>query len=250
MALAAALLLQVGTNLVNDWGDFRRGADGPGRLGPLRVSAAGLLAPGVVLAAGLAAFAGAAAVGAGLVVHAGWPIAVVGLAAVAAGIAYTAGPVPLAYQGLGEPLVFAFFGPIAVAGTEYVQAGRVTLVGLAAAVPIGLLATAILMVNNVRDLDTDRCAGKRTLPVRLGRTPARVLYAAVVLAALVAPLPLAASGLASPAVLAAAMSAPLAFRPLRSVLTRTDGPALNAALTATARLHLVFGSLLAAGLLL
>jgi len=246
--LAAALLLQIGTNLVNDWGDFRRGADAPDRLGPLRVTQAGLLTSAQVLTGAVAAFAAGAGLGLVLIAHAGWPIAAIGLAAIAAGALYTAGPWPLAYHGLGEAFVFLFFGPVAVCGTELVQAGRVSAAALAAAVPVGLLATAILVVNNVRDVETDRRARKRTLAVRFGRGAGRALYAAALGGAFAGPAVLVVARLASPAVLVAWASLLLAVRPLHAVLTCTDGPTLNAALAATARLHLVFGLLLAWGL--
>ena len=244
-ALGGALLLQIGTNLVNDWGDFRRGADGPDRLGPTRVAQAGLLTPGQVLAAGLGAFAGAATLGVLLIAQAGWPVVWIGVASIAAGIAYTAGPWPLAYHGLGEAFVFAFFGPVAVCGTELVQAGRVSGLAVAAAVPVGCLATAIILVNNVRDVDGDRRAHKRTLVVRLGRQAGRGLYAGMLALAFAAAVGIAAT---APMVLLALLAAPLARAPLLAVLRATDGPSLNAALAATARLHLAFGALLAIGL--
>jgi 1,4-dihydroxy-2-naphthoate octaprenyltransferase len=247
VALGAALLLQIGANLVNDWGDSRRGADGPDRLGPVRVTQAGLLPPARVVAGGAAAFAAATVLGLVLVARAGWPVVSIGAAAIVAAVAYTAGPFPLAYHGLGEPFVFLFFGPVAVCGAELVQAGHASLLGLFASVPVGCLATAILVVNNVRDVDGDRRAGQRTLAVRFGRRAGRALYAAALAAAFATPVALAAA-LAAPATLLPWLSAPLARAPLRAVLERTDGPALNAALVATARLHLVFGLLLAGGL--
>ncbi|HZP42982.1 MAG TPA: 1,4-dihydroxy-2-naphthoate polyprenyltransferase [Candidatus Binatia bacterium] len=246
-ALGAALCLQIGTNLVNDWGDFQRGADGPGRLGPARATQAGWLAPAHVLAGGLAAFALAAALGAGLVAAGGWPVVWIGLASIAAGIAYTAGPFPLAYHGLGEACVFVFFGPVAVCGTALVQAGHVSAAAALASVPVGCLAAAILLVNDVRDVDGDRRAAKRTLVVRIGRRAGRRAYAAAVALAF-AFAALLAAALGAPAALLAFLAAPLARAPLRAVLGATDGQTLNAALAATARLHLVFGALLAAGL--
>jgi 1,4-dihydroxy-2-naphthoate octaprenyltransferase len=247
LALATALSLQVGTNLVNDWGDHRRGADGPDRLGPTRVTQAGLIAPPHVLAAGLGAFALAAVLGGVLAARAGWPVIWLGLASIAAGIAYTAGPFPLAFHGLGEVFAFVFFGPVAVCGTELVQRGRMSLTGLAAALPLGCLAAAILLVNNVRDVDGDRRAAKHTLVVRIGRRAGRRTYAVALGLAFAAPLALAAL-CDEPAALLALLAAPLARRPLRAVLEATDGPSLNAALAATARLHLTFGTLLALGL--
>jgi 1,4-dihydroxy-2-naphthoate octaprenyltransferase len=246
IALAAALLLQIGTNLINDWGDFRRGADGPDRLGPIRVTQAGLLSPGQVAAAGAGAFAIAAVLGLLLAAEAGWPVIVVGLAAIGAGVAYTAGPWPLAYHGLGELFVLVFFGPVAVCGTELVQTGGVSALAVGASIPVGCLATAILLVNNVRDVDGDRVAAKRTLAVRFGRPAGRALYATMLGAAFVAPAGLAL--LAVPASLVTWFCAPLVRGPLGAVLHHTDGPTLNTALGDTARLHLAFGLLLAVGL--
>lgn len=244
-ALAAAVLLQIGTNLVNDWGDARRGADGPERLGPTRVTQSGLVPPDRVAAAAAGAFAAAAVLGIVLIAAAGWPVAVIGAGAIVAGVAYTAGPWPLAYHGLGEAFVFVFFGPVAVCGAELVQAGAVSALALAASLPVGLLATAILLVNNVRDVDGDRRVAKRTLAVRLGRPAGRAMYAAAVGMAFATATVIAAT---IPAALLSWLSIPLVRSPLRAVLHRTDGPALNAALAATARLHLAFGLLLAGGI--
>ena len=246
-ALAGAVLLQVGTNLVNDWGDFRRGADGPDRLGPPRAVQSGWLTPSEVLRGAALVFGGAVAIGGWLVARGGWPIAGIGLGSLVAAVAYTAGPFPLAYHGLGEAFVFAFFGPLAVCGTELAQAGRMSALGLLASLPVGCLAAAILLVNNVRDVDGDRRAGKRTLAVRLGRGAGRASYAGAVSAAFLGAAALAA-WLQAPAVLLSWLAMPLALAPMRRVLRYTDGPALNRALAATARLHLAFGLLLAAGL--
>jgi len=249
-ALAVALLLQVGTNFVNDWGDHRRGADGPDRLGPARAVAAGWVTPAQMAAAGALAFAAAAALGALLLARGGAWAALLGVASIASGIAYTAGPFPLAYRGLGELFVFAFFGPVAVCGTELVQARAVSALAVAASVPVGLLAAAILVVNNVRDVDADRRAAKNTLAVRFGAPAARRLHTGLVGTALLSPLVLWSSGLASAAVLVALAAMVPAIAPLRVVRTRRDGPALNRALADTARVHLVFGALLAAGIAL
>jgi len=248
LALAVALLLQIGTNFVNDWGDHRRGADGPDRVGPVRAVAAGWISPAAMAGAGLGAFAGAALLGAALVARGGPWAALLGVASIAAGIAYTAGPCPLAYRGLGEPFVLAFFGPVAVCGTELVQSGAVSPLGLASSVPVGLLATAILVVNNVRDVASDARAGKRTLAVRLGAAAARRLYVVLVAAALFAPLALWWSALAPASALLAIAAWPAARAPLHALRVEGDGPALNRALAATARLHLAFGALLATGI--
>lgn len=249
-ALLVALLLQVGTNFVNDWGDHRRGADGPDRIGPVRAVAAGWIAPAAMARAGAAAFAGAALLGLYLTARGGPVALLLGALSIVAGVAYTAGPYALAYHGLGEAFVLAFFGPVAVCGTELVQAGAVSALALAASLPVGLLAAAILVVNNLRDLDGDRRAGKRTLAVRLRRARTRALYAVLVGSAIASPLVLAGVGLAPVTVLLGLTATAAAVRPLRAVLLAHDGPALNGALADTARLHLAFGGLLAAGIAL
>lgn len=243
--LAAALLIQIGTNLANDYFDFRSGADGADRLGPLRVTSAGLVAPGAVLAAACATLGAAAGVGVALVAVGGWPILAVGVASIACAVGYTGGPFPLASHGLGDAFVFAFFGVVAVVGTAFLQTGRIEPLALAASLPVGALATAILVVNNVRDRRSDERSGKRTLAVRLGERAARLEYVALVALAYAAIAALAAAGNA--AALLALLPLPLAVREVRRFLAR-DGAALNASLAATAGLHLVTGLLLAAGL--
>jgi 1,4-dihydroxy-2-naphthoate octaprenyltransferase len=248
-ALLVALLLQIGTNFVNDWGDFRRGADGPDRVGPVRAVAAGWISPEAMAAAGAVAFGAAALLGLYLTVRGGAAALALGALSIAAGVAYTAGPFPLAYCGLGEAFVFAFFGPVAVCGTELVQAGQVSGLALAASVPVGGLAAAILIVNNVRDAVTDARAGKRTIAVRLGTARTRGLYVLLVGAALLSPVPMKWSGAAPPSVLLALLAMLAARAPLELV-RHASGSALNPALAQTARLHLVFGALLAAGIAL
>lgn len=241
-ALLGALLIQIGTNLVNDAADFARGADGPDRLGEARAVASGLLSPRAVWVAAALAFAGAAGVGVYLVAVGGLPILLVGLAGILAGVAYTAGPFPLAYRGLGDLFAFAFFGVVAVAGTFYVQAGHVTAPVVAAGAALGALAAAVLDVNNVRDLVQDERAGKRTLAVRLGRPLARAYYAALLGAAYATIAVLAALRL-GPLGLLPLATLPLAWRLVRVVATREDGPSLNAALAGTARLLLLASAL-------
>jgi len=249
-ALVGALFIQIGTNLSNDYSDARRGADTEDRLGPVRVTAGGLVPPRQVLRATALAFGIAVLAGSYLVATSGWELLVAGVLSILAGVLYTGGPRPYGYEGLGEVFVFLFFGIVAVAGSYFVQTEEVTAAALLLAVPVGLLATAILVVNNVRDLETDRRAGKRTLAVRLGRAGARRLYLLCVAGAfLTAPLPwLLEEGSAWLALVVLAL--PLALPVARTVLTRTDGPALNGALAATGRLQLVFCVLLALGLLL
>ncbi len=248
-ALLVALLLQIGANLANDVFDFRSGADTAERLGPTRVTQSGLIAPERVLAGTIAVVALAAACGLYLVWRGGWPILALGLLAIAATFAYTAGPLPLGYNGLGEVFVLLFFGVVAVAGTYYVQARELTPLALALSLPVGGPVTAILVVNNLRDLETDRAAGKRTLAVRLGRRATRREYAALVtLPYLILPI-LWLAGLLSAWWWLPWLSLPLAAALIRRVY-RDSGAALNASLARTAQLHLLFGFLLAISLLL
>jgi 1,4-dihydroxy-2-naphthoate polyprenyltransferase len=244
-ALVVALALQVGVNYANDYSDGLRGIDTPARLGPTRLTAAGLAAPAAVRRAAAISFAVAAAAGLALAVAVDLRLLLVGAAAIAAAVLYTGGPRPYGYAGFGELAVLVFFGLVATCGSAYVQLGRVPAAALAAAVPVGLGAVAILLANNVRDVDGDRLAGKRTLAVRLGRRRARDLFAVVVAAMFAAAALL---GLARPPVLLTLAAVPLAVVPVRLVRTRSDGPGLVAALGATARLQLAVSLLLTAGL--
>ncbi len=238
-ALAVAVLVQVGTNFSNDAHDFLHGADRLPRRGPLRVTAGGLLTPQQVLRGAWVAFGLACAAGLYLVWLRGWPLVLVGLACVAAGVAYTAGP-RLGYRGLGDLFVFVFFGLVAVVGTDYVQTGSVRGEAVWAAVPVGLTCTTILVVNNLRDIPTDAVAGKRTLAVRLGPLGTRVEYTACWLVALAWPLlrheQLSLFWLPW-------LAAPLVAATGWRVWTRQDPASLNAALRQTARLHLLYGAL-------
>ncbi|MBP1684907.1 MAG: 1,4-dihydroxy-2-naphthoate octaprenyltransferase [Deltaproteobacteria bacterium] len=247
-ALVGGLLIQIGTNLVNDVDDYERGADTAERQGPTRVIQAGLLSPREVRLAAWLAFAAAALVGMYLCVRGGWPIMLVGIAAILSGLAYTGGPWPLGYNGLGDVFVFIFFGLVAVVATFYVQAGTVTDAALAAAIPVGALATAILVVNNVRDCDTDRAAGKHTLAVRLGQSAGRLEYVALVLLAYAVPAVLWARG-AAVWILLPWVTVPWAFGLARLMVTCQEGARFNRALRSTARLHAAFGALFAVGLL-
>jgi 1,4-dihydroxy-2-naphthoate octaprenyltransferase len=249
-ALVGAIFIQVGTNLSNDYSDARRGADDEDRLGPVRVTAGGLVPPRQVLIATWASFGVAVAVGAYLVTVAGWQLLLVGAASILAGVLYTGGPRPYGYEGLGEVFVFLFFGIVAVTGSYFVQAERVTWEAVALAVPVGMLATAILVVNNVRDLETDRRAGKRTLAVKLGPVRARRLYAVLVLGAFaLVPLPWVLGSLSAWLLLALA-ALPLVPPLVRTVAERSDGPSLNGALARTGLLQLVFCALVSIGILL
>ena len=247
-ALLGAFAIQVGANLANDVADFRRGADTSERIGPPRVTQLGLLSQRHVLAGMWAAFGLATLAGLYLVAVAGWPVVAVGLASIAAALAYTGGPWPFGYHGLGEVFTFVFFGLVAVVGTYFVQAEEVSAGAFAAAVPIGLTVSAILMVNNIRDIATDAAAGKRTLAVLIGREASRWLFLATLALAYLWSAGLWLSGEFSAWTLLAWLSLPLAVPPARAVLASSHGPRLNAALRATARLHLVLGVLLAVGL--
>src|SRR3989440_4105339 len=249
-ALLGALFIQVGTNLSNDYSDARRGADTEDRLGPVGVTAGGLVPPRRVLVATYASFGVAVLAGIYLIAVAGWELLLVGAASILAGVLYTGGPRPYGYEGLGEVFVFLFFGIVAVAGSFFVQVGHLRWEAFALAVPVGLLAAAILIVNNFRDIDSDRRAGKRTLAVRLGRARTRSLFAVVVyLAYLLAPVTWLFGPLSS-WLLLPWLTLPLAAGVVRTIRNRTDGPSLNRALADTGLLQLAFCMLLAVGLLL
>jgi 1,4-dihydroxy-2-naphthoate polyprenyltransferase len=248
-ALLGAIFIQVGTNLSNDYSDARRGADTEDRLGPVRVTAGGLVPPRQVLIATYVTFGLAVLCGVYLVYVAGWELIAVGAASILAGVLYTGGPRPYGYEGLGEVFVFLFFGIVAVVGSYYVQTRQLPWEPFVCAVPVGLLASAILVVNNVRDVDTDRRAGKRTLAVRLGRERTRELYVAMLALAFVcAPLPWP-LGSMSAWLLLCWLAAPLAVAVARAVRTRVDGPSLNGALARTGMLQLLFCLLYSAGIL-
>ncbi|MFY9265267.1 MAG: 1,4-dihydroxy-2-naphthoate polyprenyltransferase [Solirubrobacterales bacterium] len=247
--IVGALFIQIGTNLANDYSDARRGADTDDRLGPVRVTAGGLVPPSYVLYATWASFAIAAVAGAYLIAEAGWELLLIGAASIIAGVLYTGGPRPYGYEGLGEVFVFSFFGVVAVTGSFFVQTERLVWEAFALSMPVGLLACAVLMVNNIRDIDTDRRAGKRTLAVRLGRATMRRIYSLTLLLSIVlVPVIWLAGGLTAWINLAV-LSLPLTLPLTRAVRDRTDGAALNKALGDTARLELVFCTLLSAGLL-
>jgi len=246
-ALLGASLLQVGANFANDVFDFERGADTADRLGPQRATQQGWVTAGQMKRAMWLAFAGATAVGLYLTYVAGWPVLALGLLSIAAAYLYTGGPKPYGYLGLGDLAVFLFFGFGAVAGTYYVQAHVVSQLALLASIPIGALATAILVVNNLRDIETDARAGKYTLAVRLGDRPTRVYYLALLAVAYLVPLGLWWRGLSSGWVLIAWLSLPLALQLARR-LRHERGLALNGCLVLTARLEVVFGLLFALGL--
>lgn len=249
VVLMAALLIQIGTNLTNDLADFRRGADTGERIGPTRVVQAGLLTAHAVAVAAALSFALAAIAGVYLVIIGGWPILAAGVASIAAGILYTAGPWPFGYHGLGDLFVFVFFGLVAVCGTFYLYAGTITPAAVVMSLPVAMLVTAILVVNNLRDIETDGRSGKRTLAVIIGANATRIEYGLLLAAAYLIVL---VAWLANGAPVWLALpwaSAPFAVQLLDKVRNRR-GPELNPALRETALLHLIFGTLLAAGLML
>jgi 1,4-dihydroxy-2-naphthoate octaprenyltransferase len=245
-ALGGALAIQIGTNFANDVYDAERGADGADRVGPPRAVSAGWIDARAMKRAMVGAFAVACAFGAYLVAVGGWPIAAVGIASIAAGIAYTGGPWPLGYHGLGDATVFVAFGLVAVCGTAYVEVGAVPALAIAAALPVGALATAILVVNNLRDRVGDARVGKRTLAVRLGRRGALVEYVLLVAVAYAVPAVLAVAR--SPWCALPIASLPLAVRELRALVAAASGGEFTHSLAGTARLLLVHGVLLAVGL--
>jgi 1,4-dihydroxy-2-naphthoate octaprenyltransferase len=247
-ALLAALLLQIASNFANDLGDFERGTDTPERVGPLRVTTAGLLTAsdvkrGIVLVLALAAVCGLYLIWVG-----GWPILAVGVFSMLAAVAYTYGPLPFGYYGLGDVATFIFFGFIAVVGTYYVQAHAAPSVVWIAAIPMGALVTAILVVNNVRDADQDRAGGKRTLAVVLGRKGARVEYLVMLVLAYAVPIVLWLWFDMGPWVLLPLLTLPLAVRHARAVFT-VLGPRLNKTLAGTAQLAVLYAIVFAIGII-
>jgi 1,4-dihydroxy-2-naphthoate octaprenyltransferase len=245
VTLAAALLLQVAANFANDVFDYEQGADTAERVGPVRVVQAGWVTPRQMRCALALVLLSALACGAYLAAVAGPVLVVIGLAAMLAAVAYTGGPYPLAYHGLGDLFVLVFFGFVAVAGTAYVQLGSVPELAWICGLPIGCLATNILVVNNVRDVTTDEAAGKRTLVVRFGRGFGINQYRMLLSVAYATPVALAARTGFDPWLLCPWLSLPLALRASRRV-QRDSGARLNDALAESARLLLVFGLLLAA----
>ena len=249
LCLGFALLIQIGTNFANDYYDFVKGADTAARVGPRRAVAAGLIAATTMRTAMWTMFAAAFICGLGLIAWGGPWLLVIGVASILCGIAYTGGPWPLGYHGLGDVFVFLFFGLVAVGATYFVQTGNVSNDALLLAVPIGLLAANILVVNNYRDVETDAAAGKRTLAVRFGRRAARVQHALSLLIAWVVPVWMAvrerSAWLLLPLILA-----PLAWRHVRRLRTSTAPQALIALLGDTGKLLAMYALLLSAGLVL
>lgn len=248
-AMFTALLLQIAANFANDAFDFRRGADTPNRAGPVRVTASGLLPARSVLRATGLVLGLASLTGLLLVWRGGWPMLVLGVAAIVCAVAYTGGPYPLGYLGLGEVFVFLFFGLIAVAGTAYVQTLSLSWLAIGVSIPVGALAVGILIVNNLRDIPTDTVAGKRTIAVRVGPRATQIEYGLMLLIAMTAPVVLFTLGWLNWSWLLTLGAWPR-FRRLWRIVTTQSGPALNPALGGTGKALLVYALLLSAALVL
>lgn len=249
LAVLTALLLQVAANFANDALDFRKGADTGERLGPTRVTASGMISAEGVMRATVVTLALAVVTGLPLVIRGGWPILLLGIAAIVCAVAYTGGPFPLGYLGLGEVFVFIFFGLAAVAGTAYIQTGELTALALAMSVPIGALAVGILIVNNLRDIETDRVAGKKTLAVRLGVRNTRLEYGAMLVIAGASPLVFWAVGWLDWPVVLTLLWWPFGVALWNQISVRT-GRELNPTLGNTGRALLVYSVVVSAALVL
>ncbi len=249
VVLFAAVMIQIGTNFANDYLDYSKGTDTSDRLGPMRVTQAGLVSPNAMSTATGIAFSLAFLAGIYLVYRGGWPIAVVGITSILFGILYTAGPFPLGYNGLGEIFVLIFFGPVATAGTYYVQAQEFSWSTVTSGIAPGLFSVAILTVNNLRDIESDRNSGKKTLPVRFGRSFARIEYLICILAACLIPSVLFATSEGRPRSLFATLVVLLAIPTIKTVFSE-EGKVLNNALASTGRLLLFYSLLFSAGWLI
>jgi 1,4-dihydroxy-2-naphthoate octaprenyltransferase len=249
-ALTAALLIQIATNLSNDYFDYVKGIDTELRKGPTRAAQSGLISLPQLRVGIVIALAAAAAVGSYLVLVGGWPILIIGLAALASAVVYTGGPWPIGYHGLGDLFVFVFFGLAAVCGTYFVHAQTITPLVLAAAIPSGALTAAILVVNNLRDIHTDRLAGKRSLAVIIGTRYTRLEYLLLLAVSYAIPILLCLIAGTPQWILLPLLTLPLALRLVRTIYLTTEGPPLNRALASTASLDLAFNLLFAIGLLI
>ena len=248
-ALIGALLIQIGTNFANDYYDFIKGTDTEERIGPTRVTQAGLLSPKEVFTGMWIVFALAVLVGIYILIIGGWPIFVIGLFSILFGILYTGGPYPLGYNGLADIFVFIFFGFVAVGGTYYIQAGTIPSHVYWASVPIGLIATAILVVNNIRDMEQDKIAGKRTLAVRFGKKVSQLQYFVMLGISYLVPVVMLVSGLASYWILVVFLSLPLAYSLSKDIVEK-QGSVLNQTLAGTGKLELIYAILFSVGYLL
>jgi len=248
-ALIVALAMQLGVNFANDYSDHVRGADAA-RVGPVRAASSGIVSPRQVRWAAMAAFSVAAIAGVALSLAVDWRLLLVGAACLLAGWLYTGGPRPYGYLGLGEVFVFVFFGLVATVGTAYVETGRVTTLAVLMGCGVGFMATAILVLNNLRDIETDAAAGKRTLATRIGRRPTRVLLLALVCAAFAVPIVIFTTGLAGVTVMAMHVGIPIASMPVRTAFATTAAPQLVAALKRMAAAELAYALLFTLGILL
>lgn len=248
-ALVVALAIQVGTNYANDYSDGVRGTDSHERVGPVRLVGSGLVGAGAVKRAAVLSFGVAGVAGAALAAAAGWWLVLVGAVSFAAGWLYTGGPRPYGYAGWGEAFVFVFFGLVATVGSAYVQIERVSALAVGAALPVGLIATALLVVNNLRDIPSDRRAGKLTLAVRIGDQPTRFLFVGLVVATIVAAPVVAILG-GRPAAVMGAFAVLAARRPVIAVLGGSRGADLIPVLAQTGQIQLLFGLLFSGGLYL
>ena len=247
MTILASVLIQIGTNFANDVYDFQKGSDREDRLGPTRATQSGLISAEKMKKAMWLIFALAICVGFYLTFIGGWPIVIIGLASIAAGIAYTGGPYPLGYHGFGDVFVFIFFGLIAVPGTYYLQSGTVNEMSLWMGAIMGMLSTAILVVNNLRDADTDKLSGKRTLAVRLGKTFSKIQYSMLVLIPFLLSLYIWWEIENELSLLLIVFALPIAIHLIKQLLMLT-GKDLNIVLARTARFLFIFTLLLSAGL--
>src|SRR5713226_4181571 len=248
-ALVVAVCMQLGVNFANDYSDHRRGADSPARVGPVRAASSGLVPPSQVRGAAIAAFALAGAVGLVLSLATDWRLLIAGAACLLAGWLYTGGPRPYGYVGLGELFVFVFFGLVATIGTVYVEALRVSPLAVLAGCGIGFLATAILVLNNLRDIETDSAAGKRTLATRIGRDRTLILLVLIVCGAFAVPILMFVLRLASVTVMLVHFGIPIAAVPVRTAFASRSAPALVGALKRMAATEVAYALLLTAGLL-
>lgn len=250
LALLVGIAMQVGVNFANDYSDYVRGADSPRRVGPLRAASSGIVDPADVRRAAIAAFGVAAAAGLVLSLATDWRLLLVGVACLLAGWLYTGGPRPYGYLGLGEVFVFTFFGLVATAGTVYVETLRVSPLSILVACSMGCFATAILVLNNLRDLDTDLAAGKLTLATRIGRGPTRALLLGLVCVAFAIPIAVAVLDLAAAGVILVLLAIPIAAAPLRIAFAAPSAPALVRALKRMAIAEIAYALLLSLGVLL
>lgn len=250
ICLCVALTMQIGTNLANDYFDFRKGADTKERIGPTRVTQAGLIKPETVKLSFIIAFGLSAFLCILLVIRAGWPIAIIGIISILSGLFYTAGPRPLGYIGLGDLFVLIFFGPVAVGGTYYVQSFELNIAVILAGFAPGFISAAILAVNNLRDRETDAKTGKNTLAVRFGAAFAHTEYLASILIAALLPVFIYALIEDHLPILMSSSIALIAIPGFKTVLTKSDGPSLNAALAFTGKLLLIYSILFSIGWIL